>query len=131
VKPRPGQTDLFGGEVPPERADGRLTAVGFKARVEYGVVRYADPFRPTVLLTAQQARKLLADRQLVVGRAGFRVHYPEGRHTSARLGLRRATKEGAWHELRGFTGGHPHPGVWIVDDLGVQVWPPKDAHADG
>jgi hypothetical protein len=129
--PRPGQTDLFGGEVPPEQADRRLVNVGFKPRSQHGRVRYADPFRPTVLLTARQARQLLADRQAVVGGQGFRVHYPEGRHTSARLGLRRATKEGAWHELRSFTGGHPHPGVWIVDDFGVRVWPPLDTPSDG
>jgi hypothetical protein len=126
VKQHPGQRDLFGGEVPAEHADKRLVAVGFKARSEHGRVKYADPFRPRVLLSAREARQLLAERQAPVMGNGFRVHYPEGRHTSARLGVRRATQEGAWHELRAYTGGHPHPGVWIVNEEGERVWPPPD-----
>lgn len=124
---QPGQTDVFGGEVPPEQADRRLIAVGFKARWHYGRVRYADPFRPSArLMTAAETRKLLDARQAPVMRDGFRVHYPEGRETSARLGVRRASQHGAWHELMAFTGGHPHPGVWIVNDAGERVWPPLD-----
>jgi hypothetical protein len=131
---QPGQIDLYGVVIPAEAPDPRLTRTGFSVVRADGRVYYRDPFRrPNRLLSRKQAHALLHERQKQVMTDGYRVHYPDSRAstgTSSRLGLRRATQEGAWHELRAFTGGHPHDGCWIVNDSGVRVWPPPEAPAD-
>jgi len=128
---QPGQLDLSGHETPPEAPEPRLVRYGFRVVRADGRVYYRDPFRrPDRLLTKRQAFALLHTRQAPVAQNGYRVHYPNARSsssTSQRLGVRRATQEGAWHELRWFTGGHADDACWIVDDAGRRVWPPPEA----
>jgi hypothetical protein len=125
VKPRPGQTDLFGGEQPPEQADRHLVNAGFKPFTDQGVVMYADPFVRQRPLTRAATHRLL-DMRMEIVPSGWRVRYPEGRTVGARFGPRRAAQEGAWHELRLFLGesiAPPPEGFWIVDSDGRRVWP--------
>lgn len=119
----PGQLGLLGEEAPADQPDGKLTAVGFAAVHQDGQVRYRDPFSSGPLLTHGQASLLLRERMRTVVSRGFRVHFPPGRQTSARIGQRRCSIEGARHEVYGFTGGHPHHEVYVVDDAGKRVWP--------
>ncbi len=121
TKPPPGQLGMFGGETPPEKPEGRLTAVGFAPVMQDGQTRYRDPYSSGPLLTRAAALVLLRERMRNVISGGWRVHYPAGRLTASRIGHRRATLEGARHEIRGFTGGHPHPDVYILDADGKRV----------
>lgn len=135
MKPTPHQLDLAGGEVPEELANKALIEHGFLPWRESGVMRYTDPFRPTVHLYAPQARKLLAERMLVVSSGGYRVRWPGGAYSEVRIGQRRATQQGAWHELRkatgeATTGKRCAPGYWILEGATNQrVWPPDEQRA--
>lgn len=130
----PHQLALDGGEVPEERANVQLIEHGFLAWRSQGVMRYTDPFRPSVHLYSQQARKLLAERMDVVAVGGWRVRFPAERYSEVRIGQRRATQYGAWHELRKHTGEATSgkgcaPGYWIIDGATNQrVWPPVEAN---
>jgi hypothetical protein len=128
--PTPGQVNLAGKVLPDEPVNRMLVAHGFRGWRDQGVMFYTDPFRPTVHLSAAQAKRLLRERLDVVGFGGFRVRYPQTHYSEVRMGQRRATKEGAWHELRNATGEATSgkacaPGWWIIDGSdNARVWPP-------
>lgn len=125
----PGQLGLTGSEVPEEQPDQKLLQHGFKGWRDQGSMLYTDPFNPKRHLTRAQARKLLSTRMddRVVG--GFRVRHPQDAWSEVRVGPRRATMEGAWHELRAACGkDNPGPGYWIIDGAtNARVWPPSEA----
>lgn len=135
TRPTPHQLGLLGGEVPEEAVNAPLVEHGFLAWRSQGVMRYADPFRLGVHLYAPQARKLLAERMLVVAVGGYRVRFPGSAYSEVRIGQRRATQEGAWHELRKATGEATSgracaPGYWIIDGASnARVWPPDEQRA--
>lgn len=127
-RPTPGQVDLTGSVQPDEVPNRMLLDHGFKGWRDQGSMRYTDPFRPTVHLDARAAKKLLRERMDVVGYSGFRVRYPQTHYSEVRIGQRRATQEGAWHELHKACAIKPPPvGWWIIDGATNQrVWPPVD-----
>lgn len=123
----PGQLDLGGRVVPPERPHPLLRKAGFPIHQHGDLLFYGDPFRPHLRLTVGQARGLLKARQLVVSAGGFRLRYPASGYSEVRLGQRRKTQQGAWHEMVVATGQrHAPPGYWIVDGNGTRVWPVGD-----
>lgn len=131
----PGQLNLAGHVKPDEPANRWLLNHGFRGWRDQGAMRYTDPFRPTVHLDTNQAKRLLRKRLEVVGHSGYRVRHPQSRHSEVRVGQRRATREGAWHELRAATGEATTgkvcaPGYWIVDGAtAARVWPLDEQRA--
>jgi hypothetical protein len=123
-KPQPGQLDLTGRVTPADRIHPVLRRAGFRIHDHGGVVYYGDPFRPHLRLSVSQAKRLLADRQKPVPSGGYRLRYPASGFSEIRLGHRRATMEGAWHDMHASSGQRKAPqGYWIVDGSGARVWP--------
>lgn len=133
ARPTPGQINLAGKALPDEPVNRMLVKHGFKPWRDQGSMLYTDPFRPAVHLDARKAKKLLRERMDVVVMAGFRVRYPQTHYSEVRMGQRRATQHGAWHELHAACGPPmpsaglwlPPPGYWIIDGATIlRVWPP-------
>lgn len=124
----PGQLGLGGAEVPEEQPDRKLITHGFKGWRDQGSMLYTDPFDLKRHLTRAQARKLLSQRMDDRTVGGFRVRHPQDAWSEVRIGPRRATMEGAWHELHAASGkAKPGPGYWIIDgSTNARVWPPSE-----
>lgn len=131
AKPEPGQLDLTGKVTPADRIHPVLRRAGFKIHDHAGVVYYGDPFRPHLRLSVTQAKHLLKARQEPVMSGGFRLRYPATSQSMVRIGHRRATMEGAWHDMHAATGLRQAPrGYWILDGSGTKVWPKDQDDAE-